>query len=78
MLGVLRALRDVCSRGVGKLRVPDQDLSAVELTPVPVGPHYGADEVGVVLVGSVIRSEVAGLDIVGGSSDCGGRGKSEE
>jgi hypothetical protein len=77
MFRLMGALLDVCSRRVGKLRIPNQVLSAVQVTPVPVGPHHGADEVGVILVGSVVFDKMAALDLVGGSSNCSSRHKSD-
>lgn len=61
MLGIMSTLLDISTSGVGELGIPNQVLSAVETTPVPVGAHHGADEVGIVLMGSGIVSKGTGL-----------------
>jgi hypothetical protein len=75
MSGLVRALRDVGTSLLGELRVPDEVLSAMKPTPVPVGAHHGADEVRIVLVRSVVVDEVARLDVDSGSGN--GRGSRE-
>jgi hypothetical protein len=62
VLGHVRALRDVGAGSVGEVLIPDEILGAVKATPVPVGTHDGADEVGVALVGSRVVEEGAGMD----------------
>tara|TARA_R110002003_G_scaffold3143_2_gene24840 strand:- start:7920 stop:8372 length:453 start_codon:yes stop_codon:yes gene_type:complete len=64
MLGIVRALLDVGAGGVGKLGVPDQILGAVQLAPIPVSTHDGADEGRVVLVRRVVTLKVAQLNLV--------------
>jgi hypothetical protein len=78
MFGVVGALLDVFPRLVGKVGVPNQVLGAVNMAPVPMGPHHSVNEIRVVLVGSGIVNQSAALDTVGRSSDCTGRGKSDE
>jgi hypothetical protein len=78
MRGLLSALLDIGAGSFGELGVPDQVLGAVELAPVPVGTHHGADEVGVIGVRGGIVDEIAGLDVVGGRSDCRGSRESDE
>lgn len=78
VLGQVAALGDVTASSIGKALVPDQVLSAVEATPVPVSPHHSTDEVGVIRVRSVIVDEVAGLDLVRGRSNRSGSQQSGE
>ena len=75
MSRLLSALLHVGAGSFGELGIPHQVLGAVELAPVPVSSHHGANEVGVVGVGSCIVDEIAWLDMVGGRSD--GRGGRE-
>ncbi len=49
MRGILITLLHIGSRSVGETRVPDQVLSAVPTTPVPVSAHHGVDEARIVL-----------------------------
>jgi hypothetical protein len=78
VLGHSSALCNVAASGVSQILAPDEVLSAVEASPVPVHPHHGANEVGVVGVRSVIVVEVAWLDIVRWSGDCGSREEGSE
>lgn len=63
---------------VSQTFVPEQILSAVEATPVPVGPHYGINEFGIILRRSFFVVLVAWLDIVGGCGYRSGRHESGE
>lgn len=78
MLRVMCAFLNVSPRGISKLSVPNKVLGAMQLAPVPVSPHNGTDEVGVVLVGSIICSKTAALDAMCWRSDCSGRSESDE
>lgn len=78
VLGFIGALCNICSRSIGKTCIPDEVLSTVNATPIPMGSHYNADEVGVVRTGGGIVDEVAGLDIIGWSSYYCGSHKSDK
>lgn len=54
MLRHVCALRNVAAGCVSQAFVPDQILSAVEAAPVPVSPHYGTNEFGIILVRSIV------------------------
>lgn len=71
MLRFMGALFDIRSRGVGKICIPDELLSAVEVAPVPMCSHYSANEVGVVLVWSIVGNEFTRVDMVSWRSDRG-------
>lgn len=75
---LLGTLLDVVAGGLGKLGVPHEVLGAMKATPVPVGAHHGADEVGVIGMGSGVIGESARLDLVGGRSDCRGGREGDE
>lgn len=75
---LMSALLDVFAGSVSERRVPDQILSAVKTTPVPVGAHDSADEVGVVLVGGIVGNKIAAHDLVRGSSNRRSHCKSKE
>lgn len=66
MFRLMGALLDVFTSRFGKLGIPDKVLGTVQTPPVPVGAHDGADEVGIVLVGSIVFDEVARLDLLSG------------
>lgn len=78
MFGLMGALLNVLASSIGKLGVPDKVLSAVQTTPVPVGTHDSADEVGIVLVGGVVVNEIAPLDFVRGGCHCHGSRKGDQ
>jgi hypothetical protein len=78
MSGLFRTLGDVGTSKVGEGWVPDKVLGAMELTPVPMGAHNGADEGGVILMRSGVILEVTRLDVVGGRCDCRSSHKSNE
>jgi hypothetical protein len=50
----------------------------MELAPVPVGAHDGADEGGIILMRGRVVFEIAGLDLVGGRGDRRGSRKGNE
>lgn len=72
MFWLLRARLHVPPCLGGEIDVPDEVLSAVKSTPVPVGAHGGADEVGVVLMGCGIVLESAAVDVMEWSCHGGG------
>lgn len=68
MLRLLSARFNVSTCGVSEVAIPNEILRAVQASPVPVGAHHGADEVGVILVRSRVVVKSAGSD---GESRCG-------
>lgn len=50
----------------------------MQSAPVPVSPHDGANEVRIVLMRSIVGSEIAAPDLIGGSGDSCGCRESKE
>jgi hypothetical protein len=75
---LMRALCDVAASSVSQVLAPDKVLSAMEASPVPVCPHHGTNEAGVIGVRSVVVVEVAWLDVMCGCSDGSGDQKGSE
>lgn len=71
MLGLVRANVHVVEGGLGERRVPGEDLSTVDVAPVPVGVHDGGYETRVCGRG---KANLGGGRELGGGDDVGDRG----
>lgn len=67
---MLGALRDVSTSSVCKRSVPNEVLSAMETTPVPVSAHHGTYKVGVILVRGSVVDQIARLDVLSRRCHC--------